>query len=432
MRLLAARFAMVLMCIGWFGRDGRAEALAVQTVEFEAPSVGRTMKYNVCLPADYESSDERYPVLYLLHGLTSSYQAWARLGAPHYAQFYDLIVVMPDAGNSWYVNWAESDGGQKNDWEDYLIEDVIGHVDANYRTIASREGRAINGLSMGGYGAITLGLRHPEMFCSIGSQSGALGFVERYRERIRRGEPVSRGGGSNGRASERLDPTIEIEGFTTQAERSPLGAIFLTVDDCDRYDPFALVENLDPETIPHITLDCGTEDGLVFTNREFAEQLRKRKIAHTYSESEGGHRPDYWLREVGHAMAVQYHILQRNLGPQRLRLRRIDEPDESNDRREEHSSHEAETGAAPAYTQKLEGPNQARFKNANAFPLTIALRRGDAGVDVIVPPNGSAAAGLPDGEFDLYFQPPGSDTFFRGNPLKLEGGGVEIEIGKIE
>ena len=62
------------------------------------------------------------------------------------------------------------DEGQKNAWEDFIVKDLIGHVDATYRTIARREGRAINGLSMGGYGGLTVGLRHPDLFCSIGSQ----------------------------------------------------------------------------------------------------------------------------------------------------------------------------------------------------------------------------------------------------------------------
>ena len=111
------------------------------------------MKYNIVLPESYESSSERYPVLYLLHGLTSNYVAWSRMGTSFYAGVVrDLIIVMPDGGNSWYVNWAANDEGRRNAWEDHIIQDVIGHVDENFRTIARREGRAINGLSMGGYG----------------------------------------------------------------------------------------------------------------------------------------------------------------------------------------------------------------------------------------------------------------------------------------
>src|SRR5262245_8379985 len=108
----------------------QGQALAVTTVEFPSESVGRKMKYNVVLPAPYEQTTDRYPVLYLLHGLTSNYTAWARLKVPEYARAYDLIVVMPDVGNSWYVNWAKSEDGQKNNWEDAIIKDLIGHVDA--------------------------------------------------------------------------------------------------------------------------------------------------------------------------------------------------------------------------------------------------------------------------------------------------------------
>ena len=142
----------------------------VQTIEFHSPAVERMMKYNIVLPASYDSSQERYPVLYLLHGLTSNYIAWSRMGAAFYAGLVDdLIIVMPDVGNSWYVNWDENGEGQRNNWEDHIIMDVIGHVDTNFRTIARREARAINGLSMGGYGGLTLGFAI--LSCSF--QSGA-------------------------------------------------------------------------------------------------------------------------------------------------------------------------------------------------------------------------------------------------------------------
>ena len=152
--------------------QSQPSASPAKTVTIDAPSIGRKTAYNIILPADYESSgDKRYPVLYLLHGLTGNYLNWANMGAGKAAKGLDLIVVMPDGGNSWYLNWAESGEGQKNAWDDFITKDLIGHVDSTYRTIASREGRAINGLSMGGYGGLTLGLRHPDLFCSIGSHS---------------------------------------------------------------------------------------------------------------------------------------------------------------------------------------------------------------------------------------------------------------------
>lgn len=119
----------------------RAQAPAMKTVEYESPSVGRKLKYNIALPKGYdEGGDRRYPVLYLLHGYTSNYTDWARLGAVKAAEPFDLIVVMVDGGNSWYVNWGKTEGDAKNAWEDAVIKDLIPHVDATYRTIAERKG----------------------------------------------------------------------------------------------------------------------------------------------------------------------------------------------------------------------------------------------------------------------------------------------------
>jgi putative tributyrin esterase len=290
--------------------DARAQALPVKTVAFASESVGRTMKYNIVLPAKYEQSTDRYPVLYLLHGLTSNYADWARMRVPEYAAAYELIVVMPDVGNTWYVNWAKSDEGQKNRWEDAIIKDLIGHVDATYRTIARREGRAINGLSMGGYGGLMLGLRHPDLFCSIGSHSGAIAFAKSVGERLKDGRGLPR---PTREPSKEPNPRIGIEGFSSQAERSPKGQIFVTPEDAAAYDPFQLVLKVPRDKLPHIYLDCGTEDRLLASNQEFAKLLMEHKIPFTYGQSGGEHRPPYWAREVGLSMAVQYAIIRRSL-----------------------------------------------------------------------------------------------------------------------
>lgn len=289
-----------------------APALAVKTIEFEAKSVGRKMKYNIVLPENYEATQDRYPVLYLLHGLTSNYTAWARMNVPRYARAYGLIVVMPDVGNSWYANWARSDEDQKNNWEDFIVNDLVGHVDSTFRTIATREGRAINGLSMGGYGALMLGLKHPDLFCSIGSHSGAVGFARSAADRLRNGGDLARPGG-NRTPSDTPNPAIGIEGFSSQAERTPKGKLFTTADQADAYDPFKLVLTVPREKLPHIYIDCGTDDRLLKSNQELVKVLMDNKIPFTYAESAGGHTPAYWSREVGHSMAVQYHIIQRSL-----------------------------------------------------------------------------------------------------------------------
>jgi putative tributyrin esterase len=288
-----------------------AQPLPVKTVEFNSESVGRKMKYNIVLPAKYEQSTDRYPVLYLLHGYSGNYTNWSRMGVPDYARAYDLIVVMPDGGNSWYVNWAKSEEGQKNNWEDAIVKDLIGHVDATYRTIAKREGRAINGLSMGGYGGLLLGLKHPDMFCSVGSHSGAIALARSAAERLKAGTEAPKKAKA---PSTTVDPKIGIEGFSSQAERSPKGQIFSDADNASANDPFQLVLSIPRDKLPHIYIDCGTEDGLIKSNIEFVKLLMDKQIPFTYAQSGGGHNAPYWTREVGHSMAVQFAIMERSLG----------------------------------------------------------------------------------------------------------------------
>jgi len=220
--------------------------------------------------------------------------------------------VMPDGGNSWYVNWAKSDDAQNNRWEDYIVKDLLGHVDANYRTIARREGRAINGLSMGGFGGLMLGLKHPDMFCSIGSHSGALSYAKQAGDRLKAAKDAPKKAGKE--PSTKADPKIGIEGFSSQVERTPKGQMFTTTEEAAASDPFQLVLKLPRDKLPHIYIDCGTEDGLIKASVELAKILMEQKIPFTFAQSPGAHNGAYWTREVGHSMAVQYAVLHRNLG----------------------------------------------------------------------------------------------------------------------
>jgi S-formylglutathione hydrolase FrmB len=314
-----------------FMTPASAQDLELRTVDFFSPAVDRAMKYNIVLPRGYETSSERYPVLYLLHGLTQNYTAWGLTnGTPFYAGLYDdLIVVMPDGGNSWYVNWAENEGGQKNNWEDHIVIDVVNHVDRNFRTIARREGRSIAGLSMGGYGSITLGLRNPELFISIGSTSGALEHSRQIARRMR-GEVPPRQlpdltpaeQAEREARRQRVNPLIGIDGFGSQAERTPLGHEFATAEDADAYDPFTLIGKLSNEQLPHIYLDCGTEDRLIAGARELAGILIERDIPFDYMQMAGAHNASYWIQSIGRITAVQYEVMQRALGQRPFGRRR--------------------------------------------------------------------------------------------------------------
>jgi S-formylglutathione hydrolase FrmB len=296
-----------------------ADTRTLTTVELSSAAVGRTMKYNILLPQDYDTSTRRYPVLYLLHGLTQNYTVWGlQNGAPFYAGLYDdLIIVMPDGGNSWYVNWAASEAGPKNNWEDHIVRDVVGHVDWNYRTIPRREGRAISGLSMGGYGALTLGLRNPELFISIGSTSGALEHARQAAARLRGTEkaPAPQPRTPEQEAARRqANPLIGIAGFNSQEERTPKGREFARPDDADAYDPFTLIAQVPKERLPHIYLDCGTEDRLIAGARALAAIMLEKNIPFDYMQMPGAHNAAYWIQSIGRIVAVQYEVMQRALG----------------------------------------------------------------------------------------------------------------------
>src|SRR5256714_8057764 len=147
-----------------------------ESVAFESKLVGAPLPYNVILPPDYKrgsSKQRRYPVLYLLHGLGGSAGDWVsnRARLADYAAQYPFIVVVPEGKDGWYTDGVAP--GEK--FESYFVEELIPDVDRRFRTIASREGRAVAGLSMGGYGSMKFALKYPERFAFAASMSGALG-----------------------------------------------------------------------------------------------------------------------------------------------------------------------------------------------------------------------------------------------------------------
>ena len=131
----------------------------------------------VYLPPSYKAAPERrYPVIYLLHGFTDSVDNWWI--KPHFvnvpkemdsamsAGVKEMIVVMPDAFTR-YQGSMYSDSVTTGDWEDYVAKELVTYIDAHYRTVARRDGRGLAGHSMGGYGSIRIGMKHPEVFSSL-------------------------------------------------------------------------------------------------------------------------------------------------------------------------------------------------------------------------------------------------------------------------
>ena len=237
---------------------------------FESAALGRSMKYRVLLPEEYATTLQRYPVLYLLHGLGGDYKDWTtRSNVAEYSRTLPLIIVMPDGENQWYTNAA---GGAAR-FEDYILTDLQADVVKKFRTINSRYGRAVAGLSMGGYGAVKLALKRPAAFSVAGSFSGAFS--------------VTRNG--------------ELERLIGVAEAERLQKIFGPAASPTRKenDVFALASALKPAGSPYIYLDCGIADNLLINaNRELAVALHKVGAAYEYHEVAGAHSWDYWDRRV--------------------------------------------------------------------------------------------------------------------------------------
>lgn len=230
----------------------------------------RELPFRVVLPENYEAVSERYPVLYLLHGLFGSCDNWLELtGIRDYLTGKNLIAVLPEGYNNWY---SDSATVEKDRFESSFINEFITAVETKYGISGSRETRAIAGLSMGGFGSLKFALKRPDLFIFAGSMSGAFDAPQ-----LTENNP--------GFDWINLGPSI-LEVFG--AENNPARAA---------NDIFRIIKDFPEEkieTLPFIYLDCGTEDGFLKINRELAELLREKQAAFEYKEILGGHDWVYW------------------------------------------------------------------------------------------------------------------------------------------
>ncbi len=187
----------------------------VFSIDIPSRTVGYTIDTHVYLPPCYDASTDRYPVLYLIHGLNFTDDQWVRLGAPDAAdallakgEIGPLIIVMPR--DRFDV-----------DFEPLLVDDVVPYVDANYRTVTNRLARAIGGLSRGGGWALHIGLRHPDLFARIGGHSPAVLFDDdgpfvRWVRALPKGLPLAIYLDA-GQADSSLNSTLFVDGVFTSA-----------------------------------------------------------------------------------------------------------------------------------------------------------------------------------------------------------------------
>jgi putative tributyrin esterase len=297
----------------------------VETHSFSSPSLGVAKDYLVYLPAGYDAGARRYPVIYMLHGLSGNETNWTEKGdLAKVADALSLqaIIVMPDGDASFYVNWATPadfascqgnpfNPREKADkycvrearYEDYMTRDLIAHVDSAYRTIPEARARGIGGLSMGGFGALTLSMRHPDLYGAAVSHSGvdALLYAGPH--------PYVKGQAQLGKTAADLQAWAKAAGG--------IGALFLAILGTDvanwqAHDPTALVASLKAGH-PALYLDCGTEDMFQLHDgmQYLHDLLDEAGIPHAYYIGPGGHDFGFWSQRIDDSLAFFAEKLAR-------------------------------------------------------------------------------------------------------------------------
>lgn len=257
MKILLFVFSLTMASIAHAGR--------VDTVEIYSASMRKTIKCLVVTPGDYTVMGKPYPVLYLLHGWSGNFAGW--LGdAPQlrqHADTYQMLIVCPDGGyDSWYL---DSPVDSTVRYETHIVKEVVPYVDYYYRTRQDRGGRAIAGLSMGGHGAMSLAIRHPDVFGVAGSMAGGLDL-----------RPFKKNG-------------WDLQGV--------LGSPSSHWKNWEEASVVNLVPRLKGVDLP-ILIDCGAGDFFIEVNREMHRRLEEAGIPHEYTERPGEHNGEYWSSAV--------------------------------------------------------------------------------------------------------------------------------------
>ncbi len=273
-----------LLSLGFASRASKVDSL-----EIRSTAMKKSYKAIVVLPSSYAHSKVAYPVFYLLHGGFGHYRDWlVKTPDPALLQRlsdqYNLIIVLPEGEVfSYYI-----DSPVKNDsqFESYLVNDVITKIDQTYRTNRSKNARVISGLSMGGYGALYLAARHPDLFCAAGSMSGAL-------------NPDMNGW--------KLppEPTANI--------KKAFEGIIGPVESVD-YSAYSVIDMADviKKNQLRLIFDCGVDDFLIEPNRELHRRLLFNQTPHDYAERPGTHSWDYWQNSLPYHVLFFHNVLKTN------------------------------------------------------------------------------------------------------------------------
>ncbi|MBN9298143.1 MAG: esterase family protein [Filimonas sp.] len=255
-----------------------ANAASVDTALIHSASMNKDVKCVVVKPNSYASnSTQKFPVVYLLHGYSGSYNNWVKKvpEVQTLADQYNLIIVCPDgAFSSWYF---DSPVDPTMRYETNVAVEIPAYIEQNYRTIQDRKARAITGLSMGGHGGLYLGFRHADYFGACGSMSGAMVI-----SMIKKGYDMQK-----------------LLGDTTNTELY------------NRYSVMYEMEHYPKDSLA-IIMDCGVDDFVIEMSRAAHQKMLKLKIPHDYTERPGKHDWKYWQNSLKYQLLYFREFFTKN------------------------------------------------------------------------------------------------------------------------
>lgn len=266
--------------------QARQSGKVLESRTLNSTILGKAVRYTIYLPADYESSERYYPVVYLLHGYTDNDMGWLQFGEINrYADkaiaegtIPPMIIVMPNADSSFYIN--SFDGKLK--YEDFFITEFIPGIEKIYRIRSAKQFRGIAGLSMGGYGTLIYSLKHPDMFAAAAPLSAAVFDDSTIVNMPQPGwnVPLGRVYGTDLKGKQRLTGTWY--------ENSVL----------------KIVEKKSSSELKKVRywIDCGDDDFLIKGNCLLHIALTEKQVPHEFRVRDGVHDWNYWRSGIVDAL----------------------------------------------------------------------------------------------------------------------------------
>lgn len=278
-------FAYFLLCAATFGTLRAQPVRECEGLCLESAVLGREVRYSVILPAGYDASQRAYPVVWCFHGLGGDHATWieyadlARVLARETTagRIGPFIAVMPDGYDSYYADRCDG----SFDYERMLLEELLPRIERDYRTDGRR---AALGFSMGGFGAMSVALRHRDLFCAAAALSPSIRSDSQYLAEEQMGWDAQWGrifGGVGCTGSARLTDYYRAR------------------------SPYHLLERLDSADLRgfRLFIDTGDrEQTLCRSNEELHRMLCARGIAHRWRVRAGGHDFAFWNESLREAL----------------------------------------------------------------------------------------------------------------------------------